>query len=111
MCVDYTDLNKACPKDSYPLPNINALVDSASGKLMEVSVDDMLVKTKEDGTLLSDLSEVLSTIRKYEMRLNPSKFTFAIEVGKFSGFMLTQRGIEANSDKCQAILDIFLITR
>jgi len=31
MCVDFTDLNKACPKDSYPLPNINALVDSASG--------------------------------------------------------------------------------
>jgi len=31
MCVDFTDLNKACPKDSYPLPNIDALVDSASG--------------------------------------------------------------------------------
>ena len=31
MCVDFTDLNKACPKDSYPLPSINALVDSASG--------------------------------------------------------------------------------
>jgi len=31
MCVDVTDLNKACPKDSYPLPNIDALVDSASG--------------------------------------------------------------------------------
>jgi len=31
ICVDFTDLNKACPKDSYPLPNIDALVDSASG--------------------------------------------------------------------------------
>jgi len=31
MCVDFTDLNKACPKDSYPLPSIDALVDSASG--------------------------------------------------------------------------------
>jgi len=31
MCVDFTDLNKACPKDSYPLPHIDALVDSASG--------------------------------------------------------------------------------
>ena len=30
MCVDFTDLNKACPKDSYPLPNIDALVDIAS---------------------------------------------------------------------------------
>jgi len=28
MCVDFMDLNKACPKDSYPLPNIDALVDN-----------------------------------------------------------------------------------
>ena len=31
MCVDFTYLNKACPKDSYPLPSIDALVDGASG--------------------------------------------------------------------------------
>ena len=28
MCVDFTDLNRACPKDSYPLPRIDILVDS-----------------------------------------------------------------------------------
>jgi hypothetical protein len=31
MCVDFTDLNKACPKDSFPLPRIDLLVDSTSG--------------------------------------------------------------------------------
>ena len=31
MCVDFTDLNKACLKDSYPLPHINQLVDSTTG--------------------------------------------------------------------------------
>ena len=31
MCVDFTDLNKACPKDSYPLPSIDAKVDNVSG--------------------------------------------------------------------------------
>lgn len=30
MCVDFTDLNKACPKDSFPLPRINQLVDSTA---------------------------------------------------------------------------------
>ena len=30
MCVDFTDLNKACPKDSYPLPRIDTLVDSSA---------------------------------------------------------------------------------
>jgi len=32
MCVDYKDLNKACPKNSYPLPNIDRLVDGAAGQ-------------------------------------------------------------------------------
>jgi len=31
MCTDFTDLNKACPKDAYPLPSIDRLVDGASG--------------------------------------------------------------------------------
>lgn len=31
MCVDFTDLNKACPKDCYPLPRIDQLVDFTSG--------------------------------------------------------------------------------
>ena len=30
MCVNFTDLNKACPKDSYPLPRIDTLVDSTA---------------------------------------------------------------------------------
>ena len=30
MCVDFTDLNKACPKDSYPLPRVDVLVDSTA---------------------------------------------------------------------------------
>ena len=39
MCVDFTDLNKACPKDSYHLPSIDALVDSASGCRLLNSLD------------------------------------------------------------------------
>ncbi|KAK0601791.1 hypothetical protein LWI29_027425 [Acer saccharum] len=31
MCVDFTDLNKACPKDSFPLPRIDQLVDATAG--------------------------------------------------------------------------------
>ena len=30
MCVDFNDLNKACPKDSYPLPRVDVLVDSTA---------------------------------------------------------------------------------
>jgi len=31
VCVDYTDLNKACPKDSFPLPHIDQLIDATAG--------------------------------------------------------------------------------
>ncbi|RDY05810.1 hypothetical protein CR513_10306, partial [Mucuna pruriens] len=39
MCTDYTDLNKACPKDSYPLPSIDRLVDSVVGFAFLSSMD------------------------------------------------------------------------
>ena len=39
MCVDFTDLNRACPKDSYPLPRIDKLVDSTAGHQLLSFVD------------------------------------------------------------------------
>nr|KYP58024.1 Transposon Ty3-I Gag-Pol polyprotein [Cajanus cajan] len=39
MCTDYTNLNKACPKDSYPLPNIDRLVDGAAGHKLLTFLD------------------------------------------------------------------------
>jgi len=39
MCFDYTYLNKACPKDSYPLPSIDRLVDGASSQDVMIFLD------------------------------------------------------------------------
>ncbi|XP_056857632.1 uncharacterized protein LOC108858710 [Raphanus sativus] len=39
VCVDFTDLNKACPKDSYPLPSIDRLVESTAGNEMLTFMD------------------------------------------------------------------------
>ena len=39
MCVDYTDLNRACPKDSFPLPKIDRLVDSTAGHALMSFMD------------------------------------------------------------------------
>nr|XP_021851941.1 uncharacterized protein LOC110791498 [Spinacia oleracea] len=166
MCVDYTDLNKACPKDSFPLPKIDRLVDSTAGhalmsfmdaysgfhqiplwpddqektsfvneqglycyKVMpfglknapatfqrlvntvfscqlgrniEAYIDDMIVKSKQREEHLADLRETFETLRKYQMRLNPKKCVFGVTTGKFLGFLIDERGIEANPDKVQA---------
>ena len=47
MCIDFTDLNKACPKDSYPLQHIKQLVDSTAGHKL-LSFKDGRGKLRED---------------------------------------------------------------
>ena len=49
----------------------------------------MLVKIREEEKLLSNLEIVLGCLRKHKMKLNPKKYVFAVEAGKFLGFMLT----------------------
>ena len=66
---------------------------------MEVYVDDMLVKSNKEPAHLDDLKETFTTLRQYQMKLNPSKCVFGVASGKFLGFMVSQRGIEANSEK------------
>ncbi|KAL0411905.1 UNVERIFIED_CONTAM: Pro-Pol polyprotein [Sesamum latifolium] len=170
MCIDFRDLNKACPKDFYPLPRIDQLVDSTSGcellsmmdasqgyhqimlaledrkkvsfitsegtfcyvampfglknagatyqrlvdkifhpqigRNVEVYVDDMLVKSKKAADHVKDLEETFSVLRKYKLKLNPAKCAFGVQGGHFLGFMVTQRGIEANPLKIKAIIDM-----
>ena len=73
---------------------------------MEVKVDDMLIKSKQELAHLDDLKETFATLRQYQMKLNPSKCAFGVASGKFLGFMMSQRGIKANLEKVQAILDM-----
>ena len=170
MCVDFTDLNKACPKDSYLLPHIDLLMDSTAGhqllsfmdafsrynqirldetdqektsfvtsqglfcyKVMpfklknaeatyqrfvnkmfiqqigrnvEVYIDDMLVKSMKEDCYLDNFRETFETLRLYDMKLNPNKCVFGVSLGKFLGFMVSQKGVEANPNKSQAILEM-----
>ena len=76
------------------------------GKNMEVYMDDMLVKSKEELAHLDDLRETFTTLKQYQMKLNPSKCVFGVVSGKFLGFMVSQRGIEANPEKVQAIINM-----
>ena len=168
VCVDYTDLNDACPKDSFLLPRIDQIVDASEGhgmllfldafsgyhqipmypldvektsfitphglyrynvmpfglknvgatyrrlvtkmfrpllgKTMEVYIDDMLIKSKERPNHATHLQQVFDLLRTYGMKLNPTKCAFGVSTGRFMGFMMTQRGIEANPSQLKAIL-------
>ena len=66
----------------------------------------MLVKSRREEDHLKDLKETFDTLRSYNMKLNSGKWAFGVMAGKFLGFMVSQRGIEANSDKIQAIMEM-----
>ncbi|KAL0416782.1 UNVERIFIED_CONTAM: Retrovirus-related Pol polyprotein from transposon opus [Sesamum latifolium] len=72
---------------------------------MEVYVDDMLVKSKEDH---HHVEETFAVLRKYWLKLNPGKCAFGVSRGRFLGFMVTQQGMEANPNKIKVILDMGL---
>ena len=76
------------------------------GRAVEVYIDDILVKskTREEHTL--HLQEVFYLLRKYDIKLNPSKCVFGVSAGKFLGFMVSQRGIEVVSpDQVKAVME------
>ena len=160
VCVDYTDLNDACPKDSFPLPHIDQIVDASAGhgmmsfldafsgyhqipmyppdaektsfitphglycyyvmpfglknagatyqrlvtkmfqpllnSIMEVYIDNMLVKSEQRPDHAAHLQQAFNILQEYGMKLNPLKCAFEVSAGRFLGFIVTQRGIEAN---------------
>jgi hypothetical protein len=170
MCVDYTGLNKACPKVPYPLPRIDQIVDSTAGcetlsfldaysryhqikmkesdqlatsfitpfgmycyttmpfglrnagaayqrcmnhvfgehigRTVEAYVDDIIVKTRKASDLLSDLETTFKCLRAKGMKLNPEKCVFGVPRGMLLGFIVYERGIEANPEKNAAITNM-----
>jgi len=76
------------------------------GRNVESYVDDMVVTSTRNETHASDMQELFNTINKYQLKLNPEKCVFGVKARKFLGFMLTKRGIEANPDKCEAIINM-----
>nr|CAN69295.1 hypothetical protein VITISV_019592 [Vitis vinifera] len=169
VCVDYTNLNNACPKDSFLLPRIDQIVDSTTGQGMlsfldafsgyhqipmspadeenttfiaphglycykvmpfglkntgatyqrlmtkvfkplvgrtiEVYIDNIVVKSKTREEHVFYLQEVFHLLRKYGMKLNPSKCAFGVSAGKFLGFMVSQRGIEVSPDQVKTVME------
>ena len=76
------------------------------GRNVEIYVDDMLVKSLDKKKHLEDLQETFDILRQYNMKPNPSKCAFGASSRKFLGFIVSQRGIEVNPNKIQAILNM-----
>nr|GEW54487.1 hypothetical protein [Tanacetum cinerariifolium] len=111
MCVDFTDLNKACPQNCYPLPEIDWKVESLCGYPFKCFLDaykgyhqiqlaepdeektafhtrqgyDLVVKNYTEAEMMRDINETFHTLRKVNMKLNPKKCSFGLAEGVFLG--------------------------
>ncbi|XP_028091378.1 uncharacterized protein LOC114291717 [Camellia sinensis] len=81
------------------------------GKTMEAYIDDVVVKSKLATNHLTDLREVFGILKNHQLRLNASKCAFEVGTGKFLGYMVTHRGIEANPDQIRAIQGLEVPTK
>ena len=73
---------------------------------MKVYIDDMLVKSTTTELHITHMAEAFQILKECNMKLNPAKCTFGVSVRKFLGFIVNNRGIEANPDKIKVVLDM-----
>ena len=85
---------------------VNKMFQKQIGTSMEVYIDDMLVKSVKAGLHVNHLVEAFHVLKDYKMKLNPTKYAFGVSAGKFLGFIVNNRGIEANPDKIRVVLDM-----
>lgn len=75
-------------------------------KSMEVYINDMLVKFLIAEQYIDHLKQSFEILKKYNVKLNPSKCSFIISSVKFLGYLVTQQGIEANPDQIYSTINI-----
>ena len=63
------------------------------GRTVEVYIDDMVVKSKQEIQHIEDLQGVFEILRQHKLRLNAEKCAFGVGAGKFLGYLITCRGI------------------
>ena len=85
---------------------VNWMFAKMLGSTMEVYIDDMLVKSLVAQQHIDHLRQSFDVLDKYGMKLNPTKCSFGVSSGKFLGYLVTQRGVEANSDQIRSICEI-----
>ena len=70
---------------------MNYIFHEIIGKIVEIYIDDVVVKSKGCQEYLADLRKALECTRKYGLQMNPNKCAFGVSAGQFFGFMVHER--------------------
>lgn len=71
----------------------NKMFEEQIRRILEVYIDEMLVKLEKTDDHIKHLREMFGILRKYRKKLNLLKCAFGVSSGKFLGFIVNQRGI------------------
>jgi hypothetical protein len=76
------------------------------GKNIQAYVDDLIVKSSNRASHVSDLAETFANMRRAGLKLNPEKCVFGVTKGKYLGCLISAKRIESNIDKIRAIREM-----
>lgn len=82
------------------------VVKDLAAQFKQFSLTPIWSVSLRDCDHVGHLQECFKVLNKYQMKLNPAKCSFGVSSGKFLGYLVTQRGIEANSDQQNALREM-----
>jgi hypothetical protein len=72
---------------------------SQIGRNIQVYIDDVVITTRKEESLISDLAETFDNLNRYKLKLNPTKCSFGVSAGQLLGFLVSARGRERTQKK------------
>ena len=82
---------------------MNLIFHDFLGVILEVYIDDIVIKSAGLDHHLADLRLALERIRRYGLNMNPHKCAFGVSAGKFLGFIIHEKGIEIDPKRIEAM--------
>jgi hypothetical protein len=82
---------------------MNLIFHNLVGIILEIYIDDVVVKSDSMNNHLADLHLALERMRQYGLNMNPLKCVFGVSTGKFLGFIIHKHGIEIDHKKIESI--------
>jgi hypothetical protein len=85
---------------------MNYIFHELIGKIVEIYIDDVVIKSLDHESHLSDVRKTLECTRKHELKMNSNKCAFGVSAGEFLGFLVHEGGIEVGKKSMKAIDEV-----
>ena len=85
---------------------MNLIIHDLLGVILEVYIDDIVIKSAGLGNHLADLRLALERMHRYGLKMNPLKCAFGVSAEKFLGFIIHEKGIEIDPKRIEAMRNV-----